>query len=83
MVTDFQHNEVIMLVFEQLAEIISNEMGKHKIAWLADKFNKHRSTVYDYSYGCSFVCDLDFILGLQSLGYDLRIVKKGDKENGK
>jgi len=78
-VTDKQHNEVILLVFEQLADILSKEMGKRPISAIANDFNKHRTTIYDYSYGCSFLCDLDFICGLRSLGYDLVIVKNKQK----
>ena len=70
-----------MLIFDQLAEVVSSEMAKRPIKSIARLFNRSRGTVYDYSYGCNFVCDMDFVCGLRSLGYDIIITKRGEQNN--
>lgn len=51
-------------------------MKKDSAANIARKLNRERKMVYNLSYGCSFRCDLDFVLGLHKLGYDLKLVRR-------
>lgn len=66
-----------MIVFEQLARVIegANASGVSTNG-LARLFNRNRKTIYSYKNGCGFHCDLDFVMGLQSLGYEITITKK-------
>lgn len=66
------------MVFDQLADVIDRELASGKTQkQLAAVFGRERKIVYSYGAGCSFRCDLDFVLGLQRLGYDIQIVKRG------
>ena len=65
------------MVFDQLADIIDRELASgNPQKQLATVFGRERKIVCSYGAGCSFRCDLDFVLGLQRLGYDIQIVKR-------
>lgn len=63
------------LIFDDVADAISECMEKESAADIAKKFNRERKTVYSWRNGCGFHCDVDFICGLNQLGYDLKLTK--------
>lgn len=63
------------LIFDDLADMIEERMKTESAADIAKKFNRERKTVYMWRSGCGFHCDLDFVCGLNQLGYDLKLVK--------
>ncbi len=64
------------MIFDEIADMMEEQMKKDTAANIARKFNRERKTVYTLSYGCGFRCDLDFVLGLHKLGYDLKLVRR-------
>lgn len=66
-----------MIIFEQLARVMEEATASGvSCVHLARLFNRNRKAIYSYKNGCGFRCDLDFVMGLQSLGYDIQIIKK-------
>lgn len=63
------------LIFDDFADLIDEQMKKERAADIAKKFNRERKAVYLWRSGCGFHCDLDFVCGLNRLGYDLKLVK--------
>lgn len=64
------------MIFDQIASMMEEQMKKDSAANIARKLNRERKMVYNLSYGCGFRCDLDFVLGLHKLGYDLKLVRR-------
>lgn len=62
------------LIFDDLADMIEEHMKTESAADIAKKFNRERKAVYMWRSGTGFHCDLDFVCGLNQLGYDLKLV---------
>lgn len=45
---------------------------------IASAFDRDRKFIYSMQAGCTFHLDYSFIAGLSSLGYELKLVKKGN-----
>ena len=63
------------IIFDDVANLISDAMKKESAADTSKRFNRDRKAVYCLRDGCGFRCDADFVNGVRSLGYDLRLVK--------
>lgn len=64
------------MIFDEIAALMEEQMKKESAANIARKLNRERKAVYNLSYGCGFRCDLDFVLGLHKLGYDIKLVRR-------
>lgn len=69
------------LIFDDLADMIEEHMKTESAADIAKKFNRERKTIYSWRNGCGFHCDVDFVCGLNQLGYDLKLVKLSQDDN--
>lgn len=66
------------MIFDDIADLITIQMQSGQSAErLANIFQVERKTIYNYRNGCCFRLTYDFICGLNRLGYDLALVKKG------
>lgn len=63
------------IIFDDLANLIADTMKKENAADIGKRFNRDRKAMYYLRDGCGFRCDVDFVCGIRSLGYDLRLVK--------
>lgn len=63
------------IIFDDLANLIADTMKKENAAEIGKRFNRDRKAMYYLRDGCGFRCDIDFVCGVRSLGYDLRLVK--------
>ena len=63
------------IVFDDLANLISDTMKKESATDIGKRFNRERKSIFFLRDGCGFRCDADFVIGVRSLGYDLRLVK--------
>ena len=59
------------MILEDIAVLF--ESRKEPAHELARKFGRERKFVYSMKHGCGFHCDVDFICGLYSLGYELKL----------
>lgn len=63
------------LIFDDFADLLDEQMKKECAADIAKKFNRERKAVYMWRSGCGFNCNVDFVCGLNQLGYELKLVK--------
>lgn len=64
------------MIFDEIADMIEEERKKDTVINIARRMGRERKMIYTLSYGCGFRCDLDFVLGLHKLGYDLKLVRR-------
>lgn len=64
------------MIFDEIADLLESQMKRESAASIGRKFNRERKAIYSLSYGCGFHCDIDFVLGLHRLGYDLKLVER-------
>ena len=65
------------MIIEDIANLIFELHQKKTAREVAKIFGKERKWTYFIEKGCTFNLDYDFIAGLSSLGYELKLVKKG------
>ncbi len=66
------------MIIDDIADLMI-ELRKTKSASQIGKiFGRDRKAIYAISQGCLFRLDYSFIAGLSSLGYELKLVKKGN-----
>ena len=70
------------IIFDDLANLIADTMNKESATDIGKRFNRDRKAMYYLRDGCGFRCDLDFVCGVRSLGYDLRLVKASQSVDG-
>lgn len=70
------------IIFDDLANLIADTMKKENATDIGKRFNRDRKAMYYLRDGCGFRCDLDFVCGVRSLGYDLRLVKASQAVDG-
>lgn len=70
------------IIFDDLANLIADTMKKESATDIGKRFNRDRKAMYYLRDGCGFRCDLDFVCGVRSLGYDLRLVKASQAVDG-
>lgn len=63
------------MIFDEIAELMESQMEKKTAAQIAAMFNRERKSIYFWRCGCAFRCDIDFVCGLNKLGYDIKLVK--------
>lgn len=68
------------MVTEDISNLITELRKKYIATKVAEIFERERKWVYCVENGCSFRLDYKFIAGLSSLGYELKLVKKGEGE---
>lgn len=67
------------MIIDDIADLML-ELRKTKTAsQIGEIFGRKRKTIYAISQGCTFHLDYDFIAGLSSLGYELKLVKRGNE----
>lgn len=66
------------IIFDDLANLIADAMKKESATEIGKRFNRDRKAMYFLRDGCGFRCDVDFVGGIRSLGYDLRLIKMVD-----
>lgn len=65
------------MIFDEISELITAQLKTMPAREVARKFNRERKTIYSLRAGCGFHCDVDFVCGLNKLGYDLQLVPLG------
>lgn len=70
------------IIFDDLANLIADTMNKESATDIGKRFNRDRKAMYYLRDGCGFRCDIDFVCGVRSLGYDLRLVKASQAVDG-
>ena len=68
------------IIFDDLANLIEDAMKKESAAEVGKRFNRDRKAMFFLRDGCGFRCDIDFVSGIRSLGYDLRLVNMGGED---
>lgn len=67
------------MILDDFSDFLNEQSKKTDIERLAALFGKNRKWVSEHkNLPTTFIVDIDFVCGLSSLGYELRIVKKND-----
>ncbi len=65
------------MIFDEISKLITAQLETMSAREIGRKFNRERKAIYSLRAGCCFHCDVDFVCGLNKLGYDLQLVPLG------
>ena len=69
------------MIIEDIANLICSLCHDKTAREVARIFGRERKWAYSIMNGATFILDYDFIAGLSSLGYELKLVRKGSDNN--
>ena len=67
------------MIIEDMANLITELRKRQSAREIAKIFNKERKWVYAIENGCTFRLDYNLIIGLNELGYEIKLQKRSDK----
>lgn len=68
------------MILDDMSDLFEEATARKTAKEIARDFNRNRKWVYQNKNCTYFKVDIDFICGLSSLGYELKLVKKGERK---
>ena len=69
------------MIITEIQDLFCELKKKHTCQDIARHFEKERKWVMSVANGCNFTLNAEFVAGLRSFGYDLKLVKFDNKSN--